>query len=50
MGCCAGGKIEFKKRFRYQDLLLALAVKSPGSILDTDLDESEDCSEHHKFH
>lgn len=28
----AGGRLEFKKRFRCQDLPLAAAAKSPGSI------------------
>lgn len=44
-----GRRIEFKKRFRYQDLLLAPAAKSSRGIMNTNLDESEDCNEHHDF-
>lgn len=50
MGPFAGGSVEFKKRFRYQELLLAPAAKSPGSLLDTGLDESEEGSEQHSLH
>jgi hypothetical protein len=46
----AGRKIELIQRVRRQDLLLAPAAQSPGSLLSTGLDESEDCSEHHHFH